>query len=359
MPLPLPALDLLSSGTVDFPAGLPRVLAAGGVKTAVPGEMSEARLTDSHGRAITDLRLSVTDRCNYRCVYCRTGTEGSLYGELPLSEYARTLRLFVSLGIEKVRLTGGEPLLRSGLAELIREIATLETPFNPGAGLDIAITTNGHLLAGMAKDLKAAGLTRVTVSMDAMDAETFGRITRVNGGLEKVRAGIRAAQDVGLGPVKVNCVLVRGVNDSQIEAFAEFSRNEGVVVRFIEWMPLGEDPHLEPRSGCAAGGDRGTAGNRAAAGGAAAESSQRNRTAPTPLPTGAARSGSSPPVSQPLLRPLLAGARHPPTARSAPACFPHFEHDLVGPMRRGDSDDQLRTWIRRVIARKGSAPSHR
>ena len=189
-------------------------------------ETEAARLRDKHGRAITDLRLSVTDRCNYKCVYCRTGNEGAQYSELPIEEYARMVRLFVSLGVEKVRLTGGEPLLRRGLLDLIREIAAMRAAFTADP-LDIALTTNGHLLAGIAKDLKRAGLNRVTVSMDAVDAESFARITRVPRSFERVRDGVRAAQDAGLGPVKVNAVLLRGFNDNEIEAFAEFSRTEG------------------------------------------------------------------------------------------------------------------------------------
>jgi cyclic pyranopterin phosphate synthase len=214
--------------------------------TSFPEDRGDAaRLRDGHGRVLTDLRLSVTDRCNYRCVYCRTGNEGALFTELPIELYARLLRIFVSLGIEKVRLTGGEPLLRHGLLDLIRETAQLQPAFIE-VPLDIAITTNGHLLAPLAKDLKAAGLSRITVSMDAVDPETFTRITRVPGSFEKVRDGIRAAQDAGLGPVKVNCVLLRGFNDSQIEAFAEFSRTENVIVRFIECMPLEEDRTWSP-----------------------------------------------------------------------------------------------------------------
>jgi len=207
------------------------------------------RLRDKFGRAITDLRVSVTDRCNYKCVYCRTGNEGAQYTELPIKDYLRMVRLFVSLGVEKVRLTGGEPLLRSGLVEMVRELATMRTAYLPdgtfvghkGLPLDIALTTNGHLLEGLAQPLKDAGLSRVTVSMDAVDAETFAAITRVPRSFDKVLGGVRKAQAVGLGPVKVNCVLLRGFNDGQIEQFAEFSRREGVIVRFIEWMPLEED----------------------------------------------------------------------------------------------------------------------
>ncbi len=205
------------------------------------------RLRDSFGRAITDLRVSVTDRCNYRCVYCRTGESGSGGHELAIADYADMTRLLVSLGVEKVRLTGGEPLLRAGLLDLIAQLRQLRCAYDAqglptaaGGPLDIALTTNGHLLAGMAKQLQAAGLNRITVSMDAVDPAVFERITRVPRALERVLAGIRAAQDAGLSPVKVNCVLMRGYNDDQIEAFAEFARRENVTLRFIEFMPLDE-----------------------------------------------------------------------------------------------------------------------
>jgi len=205
---------------------------------ASSAEMTAPRLTDSHGRVIHDLRVSITDRCNYKCVYCRTGELGALYPELGIEDYLRLIKLFVNLGIEKVRITGGEPLLRNGLIELIAELARLRTP--QGDPLDLAITTNGHLLDKLAKPLKAAGLNRVTVSMDAVDAPTFERITRVPGSFKKVVAGVRAARDAGLTPLKVNCVLLRGFNDNEIEGFARFAREEDVVVRFIEFMPLEE-----------------------------------------------------------------------------------------------------------------------
>jgi len=197
------------------------------------------RLRDKHGRDITDLRVSITDRCNYKCVYCRTGNEGAIYSELPFADYLRMVRIFVGLGIEKVRLTGGEPLLRGGIVEFVRSIAQLRTL--SGETPDIAVTTNGHLLADMAQPLKNAGLRRATVSMDAVDREKFARITRVANGFDNVLAGIRAAKRAGLEPVKVNCVLLRGFNEDQIVEFARFSREEGVVVRFIEFMPLEED----------------------------------------------------------------------------------------------------------------------
>jgi GTP 3',8-cyclase len=199
---------------------------------------SPARLTDSHGRVIHDLRVSITDRCNYKCVYCRTGEVGAQYPELPIEEYLRLIGPFVSLGITKVRLTGGEPLLRRGLVDMVRELSRLRTL--TGDPLDLALTTNGHLLDTLAAPLKAAGLHRVTVSMDAVDAPTFERITRVPGSFSKVLAGIRAARAAGLTPLKINCVLLRGFNDDQVEAFAHFARQENVVVRFIEFMPLEE-----------------------------------------------------------------------------------------------------------------------
>jgi cyclic pyranopterin phosphate synthase len=206
--------------------------------TASPTTARDARLTDSHGRVIHDLRVSITDRCNYKCVYCRTGEGGAQYPELSIEEYLRLIRLFVGLGIAKVRLTGGEPLLRRGLVDLVRELAGLRTLW--GQPLELALTTNGHLLDGLAAPLKAAGLSRVTVSMDAVDAATFERITRVPGSFETVLGGIRAARAAGLTPLKINCVLLRGFNDDQIEGFARFAREEDVVVRFIEFMPLEE-----------------------------------------------------------------------------------------------------------------------
>src|SRR5271170_5647875 len=204
-----------------------------------------SRLVDKHGRAITDLRVSVTDRCNYKCVYCRTGNDGAQYSELPIADYLRIVRIFVDLGIEKVRLTGGEPLLRKGLPEMVRELAKLKTVADRHP-LDLALTTNGHLLADLAQPLKDAGLTRVTVSMDAVDPNRFARITRVADGYDHVLAGIRAARRAGLWPLKVNCVLMRGFNEDQIIPFGMFAREEGVTVRFIEFMPLEEGRTWSP-----------------------------------------------------------------------------------------------------------------
>jgi len=201
-------------------------------------------LHDKFGRRISDLRISVTDRCNYKCVYCRSGTNGAQFAEMPIADYLRMARIFVGLGITKVRLTGGEPLLRRGIVEMVSELGYMRTV--DGDPLDIAITTNGHLLAEMAQALADAGLRRVTVSMDAVNEDEFARITRVPNGYDRVLAGIRAAQGAGLSPVKINCVLLRGFNDDQITAFGRFAREEGVVVRFIEFMPLEEDRVWSP-----------------------------------------------------------------------------------------------------------------
>lgn len=203
------------------------------------------KLKDKYGRTISDLRISVTDRCNYRCIYCRTGNVGAQFPELPMSDYLRIARVFVSLGIKKIRLTGGEPLLRRDLIDLVRELSALRTI--DGEKLDLAITTNGHLLDSMAAPLAAAGLTRATVSMDAIDPELFARITRVPRSYESVLAGVRAAKAAGLTPVKINCVLLRGFNDGEIEKFAAFAREENVAVRFIEFMPLEEDRVWSPQ----------------------------------------------------------------------------------------------------------------
>jgi GTP 3',8-cyclase len=201
-------------------------------------------LTDKYGRTITDLRISITDRCNYKCVYCRTGTDGPAYAELTFDEYLRMARLFVDLGITKIRLTGGEPLLRNGLVHFVRELAKLRTA--NGTPPDLALTTNGHLLADLAQPLKEAGLHRVTVSLDAVEPDLFARITRVPHGFDNVVAGIRAARRCGLDPVKVNCVLLRGFNEGQIVPLGKFAREEGVIVRFIEFMPLEEDRLWSP-----------------------------------------------------------------------------------------------------------------
>ncbi len=323
----------------------------------------QQRLRDSFGRAITDLRVSVTDRCNYRCVYCRTGNEGALYSELPIAEYLRMIRLFVSLGIEKIRLTGGEPLLRAGLIEMIAELNGMRTAFTPdgvatehGAPLDIALTTNGHLLADLAAPLKAAGLSRITVSMDAVDSETFTAITRVPRSFDRVLAGIRAATAAGLGPVKVNCVLLRGFNDNQIEQFAEFSRREGVIMRFIEWMPL-EEASDAPGSRnwnkeTVVTLDEIVARLNAwrplveLPPNAASETARRYT-----FDDGLGEIGIIAPVSRPFCG-HCSRIRLTSDGKIRTCLFSQTDHDLEGRMARGATDDELLAYIRQVVMRK-------
>jgi len=315
----------------------------------------QARLTDAHGRFLTDLRLSVTDRCNYRCVYCRTGHAGAHFSEIPLEDYARMVRLFVSLGIEKVRFTGGEPLLRDGLLDLVRETAQLRPAFSD-AKLDLAITTNGHRLAPLAKPLKEAGLSRITVSMDAVDPGIFARITRVDGGFQRVRDGIRAAQDAGLGPVKVNCVLLRGFNDSQIEAFAEFSRTEDVIVRFIEFMPL-EEPSALPGARTwtpetVVPMQEIVARLHAFRPLVALPPNHASETARRfTFDDGRGEIGIIAPVSRPFCG-HCSRVRLTSDGKLRTCLFSQTDHDLIGRMRRGATGAQLRAWIRLVVAGK-------
>ena len=321
------------------------------VSPAPPSIVAEpARLRDSHGRAISDLRVSVTDRCNYRCVYCRTGNEGAQYSELPIAEYARIIRVFVSLGIDKIRLTGGEPLLRKGLVELIEEVSTMRPAFDPGGRLDIALTTNGHLLEDLAAPLQRAGLNRITVSMDAVDPEIFARITRVPGSYDRVLRGVRAAQAAGLGPVKVNAVLLRGFNEDQIEAFAEFSREENVIVRFIEWMPLEEGRSWTPETVVPM--DEIVARLNAYRPLVDLPPNHASETARRfTFDDGRGEIGIIAPVSRPFCG-HCSRVRLTSDGKVRTCLFSQSDHDLLGLMRRGASDDDMAAWIRNVVMGK-------
>jgi len=195
-------------------------------------------LHDQYGRTITDLRISVTDRCNFRCVYCRSANpENHMEWRelLTWEELERLSRILVGLGIRKVRVTGGEPLVRDGVEDFIATLDRLGVQ-------DLSMTTNGHLLAECADRLVEAGLDRINISLDSLDPVKFEKITRTRS-LPKVMAGIEAAQRSSLRPVKVNAVLVRGLNDDEVEAFAEFARERDLIMRFIEFMPLDADRH--------------------------------------------------------------------------------------------------------------------
>ena len=211
-------------------------------------------LVDSHGRTLRDLRVSLTDRCNFRCLYCLPETEAAQnfyrghWAHLPNStpivqqwvprshllsfeEIERVVRLAVQSGIRKIRLTGGEPLLRNDVERLVARIATI-----PGIE-DLAMTTNGFLFADKAKALRDAGLKRVSFSLDSLNRENFRKITGRDG-LESVLASIQLAQELGFAPVKVNAVVIRDINHDELESLAEFARKRDLSLRFIEFMPL-------------------------------------------------------------------------------------------------------------------------
>ncbi len=197
-------------------------------------------IKDVFGRLLKDLRISVTDRCNFRCPYCMPS---EVYGEryqflsrqetLTFEEIARLVRIFAGLGTEKVRLTGGEPLVRTGVDELIAMLSTID-------GIsDLTLTTNGYLLEQNAKALKDAGLQRVTVSLDSLDDEIFGKMNGRGYGVKKVLDAIAKAQEVGLHPIKVNTVVQKGVNDHTIIDLLRYFKGTDVIVRFIEFMDVG------------------------------------------------------------------------------------------------------------------------
>jgi cyclic pyranopterin phosphate synthase len=196
-------------------------------------------ISDRFGRPVRDLRISVTDRCNFRCVYCMPKeVYGRDYAFLPRSELLtfeeieRVAGVFVGLGVEKIRITGGEPLVRRDLERLVAKLAAL-------GSLDLTLTTNGALLAAKAQALADAGLTRVTVSLDSLDDATFRAMNDVDFPVERVLAGIEAAAAAGLTPVKVNVVVKRGVNEQGIGELARYFHGSGHVLRFIEYMDVG------------------------------------------------------------------------------------------------------------------------
>jgi len=221
------------------PTGLP-------VPTLTADDTAQADnpVADRRGRVLRDLRISVTDRCNFRCGYCMPKeifTNDYAYIPhaqlLTFEEVTRLARLFVAQGVEKIRLTGGEPLLRKGLEQLIEQLAQLRTP--AGQPLDLTLTTNGALLARKAAALHAAGLQRITVSLDALDDTIFRAMNDVDFPVTTVLEGIEAACAAGLAPIKINMVVKRGTNDHEIVRMARHFRHSGMVLRFIEFMDVG------------------------------------------------------------------------------------------------------------------------
>ena len=259
--------------------------------------------------------------------------------------------MLVGMGITKIRLTGGEPLLRKDVVDFVRELAQLRAPNGGSCGepLDIALTTNGHLLADLAQPLKDAGLTRVTVSMDAVDADRFARITRVPNGYDHVLAGLGAARRVGLWPVKVNCVLLRGFNEDQVVPFGKFARAEGVTVRFIEFMPLEEDRVWSPDTVVPLDeilARMSEYRRLVEIPHARSETARRYR-----FDDGVGEIGIIAPVSHPFCG-QCSRIRITSDGKIRTCLFSVWDHDLHAQMRRGASDEELAEFICGVVAKK-------
>ncbi|MBX7230047.1 MAG: GTP 3',8-cyclase MoaA [Burkholderiaceae bacterium] len=226
-------IPIISPSHKAFPIEVPKQLLS-----------ADGQLKDLRGRQLHDLRISVTDRCNFRCTYCMPKEVfGKNYSYLPqasvlsFEEIVRLSRLFVAHGVEKLRLTGGEPLLRKDLERLIAMLSELKT--FAGKSLDLTLTTNGTLLAKKAQSLKNAGLARLTISLDALEDAVFKKINDVDHSVQEVLQGISTAQTAGFKDIKVNMVVQRGINDQEILPMARYFKARGIIVRFIEFMDVG------------------------------------------------------------------------------------------------------------------------
>jgi GTP 3',8-cyclase len=305
--------------------------------------MTREPLVDGFGRVHRDLRISVTDRCNFRCTYCMPaeGLEWLPRDQvLTFEEIERIARVCVErFGIDSIRLTGGEPTVRAHLPVLVGKLAAL--------GADLALTTNGATLRMIAGDLVAAGLRRVNISLDTLRRERFAELTRRDG-LGSVLDGIAAAKEAGLDPVKVNTVVMRGVNDDEVLDLATFGRDRGVVVRFIEWMPLDADQHWESD--------------------AVVSQDEILRTIDAAYPVEAIRRGHEPAerfvyrdgmgevgVIPSVTRPFCGSCdriRLTADGQLRSCLFAVDEVDLRAPLRDGASDDDLGAAIQRCVAGK-------
>ncbi|MFT3904683.1 MAG: GTP 3',8-cyclase MoaA [Steroidobacteraceae bacterium] len=311
-----------------------------------------ARPRDTLGRPLRDLRLSVTDRCNFRCPYCMPRERFHEHyrflkssERLSFEEMVRLTRLFVQLGAQKLRITGGEPLLRAGLAELIGDLTTL-----PGLH-DVALTTNGVLLPQHAAELRAAGLRRVTVSLDSLDPQVFARMAGGIGHPDEVLAGIAAAERAGLTPIKINAVIQRGVNEDSVLPLVDHFRDTGHVLRFIEYMDVGNRNHWQRTEVISAAEllrqidahwplqplqarYRGEVAQRYA------------------FSDGAGEIGFIASVSQPFCGDC-SRARLSSDGRFYTCLFATAGTDLRGPLRAGASDEELLELIRGIWVRRG------
>jgi GTP 3',8-cyclase len=325
-----------------------------------------ALLVDSHGRVMRDLRVSVTDRCNFRCMYCLPETEAAenfyrnrwatVVNPAPIArqwqpkqnilsfeEVERVVRLAVSLGIEKVRITGGEPLLRQDVEELIARLGRID-------GIrDLAMTTNGFLFQKKAAALRAAGLQRVSFSCDSLDPDNFKRITGRNG-LTELLASVRLARELGFAPVKVNAVIIRGINDHEIETLAEFAARESLSMRFIEFMPL-DSGRAWQREMVVPGSEilrrlqaRFELGAVSSAN--ASETAKRWR-----LGGSTAEIGIIAPVSEPFCG-HCNRLRLTADGKMRTCLFSVVEHDFRARLRGGATDEGLRDYFREVVGQK-------
>lgn len=323
-------------------------------------------LIDSHGRVLRDLRVSLTDRCNFRCLYCLPESEAAHnfyrghWAHMPDSapivqqwvprshllsfeELERCVRLAVSLGIQKIRLTGGEPLLRHGVEDLVARIAAI-----PGL-TDLAMTTNGFLFQEKARALRQAGLRRVSFSMDSLDRANFKKITGRDG-LAQVLESIALARELGFHPVKVNAVVIRGINDHEVEALAEFARAQDLSFRFIEFMPLDSArawlkemvvPGRELLARLQQRFDlRPVASDN--------PSATAKRWA---FPDGRGEIGIIAPVSEPFCG-HCNRIRLTADGKIRTCLFSVIEHDLRARLRQGSPDEELTEWLKGVIWQK-------
>jgi GTP 3',8-cyclase len=323
-------------------------------------------LVDSHGRTLRDLRVSLTDRCNFRCLYCLPESEAAKnfyrghWAHLPNStpitqqwvhksllltfeELERVIRIAVDLGIQKIRLTGGEPLLRNDVEELVARIARI-----PGIE-DLAMTTNGFLFQQKARALREAGLRRVSFSLDSLDRANFKKITGRDG-LEEVLQSIRLARELGFHPVKVNAVIIRGINDHELESLVEFARREDVSFRFIEFMPL-DSARAWQKEMVVSGREILTR--------LQARYELRPRVADNPASTsrlwqfadGRGELGIIAPVSEPFCG-HCNRIRLTAEGNIRTCLFSVNEHDLRSLLRNGASDAEVVAWLERVVWQK-------
>ncbi|HEX9636241.1 MAG TPA: GTP 3',8-cyclase MoaA [Acidobacteriota bacterium] len=303
-------------------------------------------LSDRLNRPLRDLRISVTDRCNIRCTYCMPLAKYAWLNKkelLSFEEITRLARLLVGLGVEKIRLTGGEPLVRQDLDRLIRMLAALE------GVRDLALTSNGILLADQAPGLRAAGLQRLNISLDTLQPDKFQRISQ-RGGLERVLAGIEAARRCGFDPIKINMVVERGVNDDEILDLVEFCRGRGLALRFIEYMDVGNANDWKLERTVSKREIQERLGARFAL-----RSAPRSRPSDTAVPFAASEAlgdiGTIASVTEPFCG-ACSRARLTADGRLVTCLFSSSGTDLKTPLRAGAGDAELVELIERVWRRR-------